>query len=77
MRYSMLVLTGAVSLASCAPQITGSNERGGMLHMGLGPAKRAKAFKLAEAECAKHDRVARVTGHSEWDNSFTYDCVDK
>ncbi len=67
----------AASLASCAPQVTGSNERGRMLHMGLGPAKRAKAFKMAESECAKDGRVARVTGHSEWDNSFTYDCVDK
>lgn len=45
--------------------------------MGLGPDKRVKAFRLAEEECAKSGRVAVEKGHSEWDNSFRYECVDK
>jgi hypothetical protein len=62
-------------LSGCAAHVTGSNERGGMIHMGLGPGKRAKAFKLADAECHKHGRVAQVRSHSELDDSLTYECV--
>jgi hypothetical protein len=70
-------LLAALLLTACTPALTGSNSRGGMIHMGLGPDKRAKAFNLAEAECAKAGRVAVETHHSEWDNSFSYQCVDK
>lgn len=73
----MAILVIPALLCACTPQMTGSNEAGGMIHMGLGPAKRSKAFKLAESECEKHGKIARVSGHSEWDNSFTYDCVDR
>lgn len=72
-----LLFVASLALTGCTPALTGSNERGGSIHMGLGPDKRVKAFRLAEIECAKAGRVAVETGHSEWDNSFRYECRDK
>jgi hypothetical protein len=73
----LAIIAAVIVLPACTPALTGSNARGGSIHMGLGPDKRAKAFNLAEQECGKAGRVARETGHSEWDNSYRYECVDK
>jgi hypothetical protein len=72
-----LILVAMLCLSACAPKLTGTNERGGMIKMGLGPDKRVKAFALATEQCEKFNRVPVETGHSEWDNSFRYECRDK
>lgn len=65
-----------LALAGCAPNLAGGNAAGGVINY-ADAGNEAKTFKLAEAECAKYGKLARMTG-SEWVMSTArYECVDK
>ena len=76
-RMSFAVLGGAaiLLLVACSPTLKQSSPAGGMLKMGGVVQGEAKAIRIAEAECAKHGKVARITGKDIWSETMTYECV--
>lgn len=67
-------------LAGCAASVISSNPRSVVVDAGKPPlASRssADAQRLADAECAKHGRLARMTGRPEpYRNEYVFDCID-
>lgn len=67
-------------LAGCAASVISSNPRSVVIDAGKPPlASRssADAQRLADQECAKHNRHARMTGRPEpYRNEYVFDCVD-
>lgn len=65
----------ALLLAGCAtPEITSSNERGGVISYANGTNETA-AFKLADSNCREHGRVAQITGTDVLYNKILFACV--
>lgn len=73
MRLLMLTLF----LGGCAQTLAGTNEAGGVVTGNGVTMGTKKAFALAEAECTKYGKLARVTGQSAWDGTLRYECVAK
>lgn len=71
MRIVMLV-AGALALAACVHQVA-STPAGGILKV-VGN-KTGTALNMAQAECAKYGRDARINGQNVWNNTITYECV--
>lgn len=72
MRYVLLL--GLLTLAGCAPTLTGANERGGMISH-VGGWNRDDAFKLADGHCKQFGRTARVSQLDALESIMTFDCV--
>jgi len=64
----------AIFLSGCAAQVVSSSARTVVVR---GPSKAyAESQKLADSECKKHDRFARLVDRpSPTNNSFIFDCV--
>ena len=70
----IMVMSCALTLTGCAPELVASNERGGIIGRVSGLTMDA-AFKTADAQCHKYNRVARIN-ETDWiNNQMTYDCV--
>ena len=73
-------LVAAVLMCGCAASVVSSNPRSVVVDAGKPPlASRssADAQRLADAECAKHRRSARMIGRPEpYRNEYVFDCVD-
>lgn len=68
-----IVIAGLVT-TGCAPQLTGSNERGGIIsNHGW---SQAKSFEMAEAHCRKFGRHAKTTGTNDLEAILRFDCVE-
>ncbi|HUX64790.1 hypothetical protein [Sulfuricella sp.] len=63
-----------IALAGCASNVVSSNERSVIVEsqsMNAGDAQ-----TLANAECAKHKRFARMASKADyWDRNYVFDCV--
>lgn len=65
-----------LGLQGCAtPQIASANERGGIVKFANGTNEDA-AFKLADAYCHQHGRVAQITGTDAIYNRIMFACVE-
>lgn len=66
-------------LGGCASQVVSSNARSVVVDAGKPPNRNsAEAQRLADAECAKHKRVAQMTGRPLYGqtNEYVFACVD-
>jgi len=76
MRFSIVFL--AVALTACGglklAQVTSANARTVTVELLAGETK--DALKLADSECAKHGRVARMAGKLPDSNDLLFDCVN-
>lgn len=70
MRALAVMAMGAV-LAGCAAKVVSTGERTVVVHARIQDV--ADAQKLADAECAKFKRKARLSGKATM-NQFVYDC---
>lgn len=69
----------AAALAGCASQVVSSNARSVVVDAGRPPNRSsAEAQRMADAECAKHKRVAQMTGRPVYgvSNEYVFACVD-
>jgi hypothetical protein len=68
--FALIALT-----SGCATELVSSNTRS--VTISAIYAKKDEAFKLAEAECKKSNRIARlVPRDSEMSTLWTFDCVE-
>lgn len=76
MKLTVLLL--ALSLSACGSlkmaQVTSANARTVTVEVLAGETK--DALKLADAECAKHGRVARLAGKLPDSVDLLFDCVN-
>lgn len=75
-----LTLAGlaAALLSGCAATVTSSTPRSVIVDAGRPPnLNGASAQRLADAECAKHSRFARMSGRpNPGSNDYVFDCVE-
>ena len=69
------VIAVALLLSSCAPSIVSSNSVGGTIGMNGMVSGQSKAMEMANAECAKHGKVAQSQGVNDIRNTLRYECV--
>ena len=71
----MLISFIACALSGCATSVVSSNPRNVVIESQSMNAKEAQ--KLADAECLKHKRFARMTIKADyWDRNYTFECVE-
>jgi hypothetical protein len=72
----MGLLIALLAVQGCATQIVSSNERSVIVDSYWMDA--AKAQELADAECAKHSRIAQMTIKAEpWETNYVFYCVER
>lgn len=77
MKNTIILATLCVLLAGCAATVTSSTPRSIVVNAGSRNDS-AGAQRLAQQECQKHGRHARMTGRPMpyVTNEFTFDCVE-
>lgn len=71
----LLILISAVLVVSgCAAKLVDSNER--MVMVNAGPPDAAGAMKIAQEQCAKYGRHARLNSKPLGDRNWAFDCVN-
>jgi hypothetical protein len=60
-------------LTGCAPHIVGMTEAGGIVSGA--DWRSGKALQVANAECAKFGKSARISSQANLDGNMTFDCV--
>lgn len=76
-RFSGLILIGVVTsaLGGCSTSVISSNARNVVVESQSLNA--AEAQRLADAECQKHNRYAKMTNKGDyWDRNYTFECVE-
>lgn len=76
----LVASVGLLLLAACASvELTGANERGGIVSVRGGLMRSAgdqtDAFNLANEHCKEFGRVARISGTDLQRRTMTFDCV--
>lgn len=71
------ILAVALCLLGCASKPLTGNSRGGIIQAGFTPNGFDTAFREAEKQCAKYDRVAVVKSKNPLDNTLRYECLDR
>jgi hypothetical protein len=70
----LLLIFFIISLTGCATKVISSTPRSVIVESELMDV--AEAQKLADIECAKHNRFARITMRAtRADKTYTFDCV--
>jgi hypothetical protein len=72
MRVLVLVSVAAL-MAGCAAKVIDSNER--MVMINAGSADPSGALRMAQSECAKYGRHARLSSKPNEDRQWTFDCI--
>ena len=72
----MRVLILLLALTGCAQTVAG-NEAGGIITGNGVTMATGKAVRMADEDCAKYGKIARVKSQSEWDGALRYECVAK
>lgn len=72
-RTSVLLFCCVMLISGCAAQVISSSERSVMVKARVQDVAEAQA--LADAECKKHGRFARLSMKASA-NQFVYDCVE-
>jgi hypothetical protein len=76
MRRRMAILMAFVALQACATHVVSSNERSVIVDSYWMDV--AKAQELADAECAKHSRIATMTIKADpWERHYVFYCIDR
>lgn len=71
----MLVAVIATTLGGCSTSVISSNPRNVVVESQSLNA--AEAQRLADAECQKHNRFAKMTIKGDyWDRHYTFECVE-
>ena len=73
----LLVLIALIfgTLSGCATSVVSSNPRSVAVESQSMDAKEAQ--RLADAECAKHKRYAKMTIKADyWERNYTFECID-
>ena len=73
-RMVILIFVVAVTSA-CTAALKQSNEAGGVISLGAVIQGEPAALKIAEDECRKFGKVARIRGKGSLDTRLYYDCV--
>lgn len=76
-RFSGLMLIGIVAsaLGGCSTSVISSSPRNVVVESQSLNAKEAQ--RLADAECSKHNRYAKMTIKGDyWDRNYTFECVE-
>ena len=69
------LLTIALLVSGCATELISSNARS--VTISAVPRKTEEAFKMAQSECGKFNRTARLLlSPVEFNNLWTFDCVE-
>ena len=76
MRTILLITASVYVLSGCAASVVASNPRSVTIKAGTTKAEEAQA--LADAECAKHNRYAKLTipPGGEQPMNYVYACVE-
>lgn len=69
----LIPLAVVIAVAGCAAKVLDSNERTVIVHSVSANPK--DAFALANPECAKHGRYARLKIKPDDDRQWVFDCV--
>lgn len=71
--FGAIVIT--LLLCGCATSVVSSNPRSVLVESQNMDAKEAQ--RLADAECAKHNRHAKMTLKADyWERNYSFDCVE-
>jgi outer membrane PBP1 activator LpoA protein len=71
----LLIVTISVILAGCSTSVVSSNPRNVVVESQSLNAKEAQ--RLADAECSKHNRYAKMTIKGDyWDRHYTFECIE-
>lgn len=76
MRHILFLSAVALTVSACGiplQKVVSSSERSVLIQVLDG--KMAKAQVMADAECAKHGRVARLSNYRDANVVHLYDCV--
>ena len=66
----------ALMVIGCGPTLKQSSSAGGMLKLGGLIPGESEAIMIAEAECAKHGKVARIANKDFLSETLTYECAN-
>lgn len=61
-------------LAGCTPALVHSNAQGGVISLAGVVQEQRKGMALAEAECAKHGKLAIAKGQNVLTDTLRYEC---
>lgn len=70
----IVAITFGLCLSACAPKLSFANEAGGVINK-TGSIGNDRAYALATEHCARHDRIARITGRDVLTNTMRFECV--
>ena len=76
MKKSIVLATLSLVISGCAPSLVHSNIAGGTIALGGVIKEQRAGMKVAEAECAKHGRVAVSQGVNMLSDTMRYECVE-
>jgi hypothetical protein len=76
-RKAAIVAVLVVAVGGCTASLKQSNEAGGVIALGELIQGEGEALRIADAECAKFGKVARIRGKGSLDTRLYYDCVPK
>ena len=71
MKLTLVAIVSAFALVGCGATIQTSNPRSNMIHA----VSAKQAQPLADSECAKHGRFARLVG-TDGNFNFSFHCVE-
>lgn len=70
------IVLSLILLSGCAQNLIYGNEAGGMVSAGDNVLEsRAGAMAIADANCKKYGKVARVSGQDPMAGTLSFDCV--
>jgi hypothetical protein len=73
-RHALLIGV-SITLSSCTTAVISANARSVVVESQSLNAKEAQ--RLADAECSKHKRYAKMTIKGDyWDRNYTFECVE-
>jgi hypothetical protein len=76
MRRNTRLLIALLVIQGCATQVVSSNDRSVIVDSYWLEA--AKAQELADADCAKHSRIAQMAIKADpWERHYVFYCVDR
>lgn len=73
--FRAISLIAMLGLAACAPKVQHANSAGGVIGLNGVMNEQSKAAAVADAECAKHGKIARLTRQDVLSDTVNYECV--
>lgn len=74
-RLSLIIVLLGVTVSGCGTSVISSTPRQVIVESQMMDAQ--KAQQLADDECAKHKRYAKMTFKADyWERNYTFECVE-